>query len=56
MIEDLKIIQKETYIRFDFTGEFSEVMGKHCIDAMVETSNQVQLSKVLLDCRKMTSQ
>jgi hypothetical protein len=56
MIEGLRIIQKETYIRFDFTGDFSEVMGKRCIDAMVEACSQVQISKALLDCRSMTGE
>ena len=56
MIEGLKIIQKETYIHFDFTGDFSEVMGKQCIDAMIEACSQVQLSKALLDCRNMTGE
>ena len=53
MIEGLRMIQEEAYIRFDYTGEFTEVMGKKCIDAMVEACSQVQLSKALLDCRKM---
>ena len=56
MIEGLRIIQKEAYIRFDYAGEFSEVMGKQCIDAMVEACSQVQLAKILLDCRKMTGE
>jgi len=56
MIEGLRIIQKEAYIRFDYTGDFSEVMGKQCIDAMVEACSQVQLSKALLDCRHMTGE
>ena len=56
MIEGLRIIQKETYIRFDFTGQFSEVTGKQCIDAMVEACSQLQVSKALLDCRKMTGE
>ena len=55
-IEGLKIIQKETYIYFDFTAEFSEVAGKQCVDAMVETCRQLQVSKALLDCRKMTGE
>jgi len=53
MIEGLRITQKEAYIRFDFTGEFSEMTGKQCIDAMVEASSQLQHSKALLDCRNM---
>jgi len=56
MIEGLRIIQKEAYIRFDFTGDFSEVIGKQCIDAMVEACSQLQLSKALLDCRSMTGE
>jgi len=56
MIEGLRIIQEEAYIRFDYTGEFSEVMGKQCIDAMVEACSQVQISKALLDCRNMTGE
>lgn len=56
MIEGLRIIQKEAYIRFDYAGEFSEVMGKQCIDAMVEACSQVQISKALLDCRNMTGE
>ena len=56
MIEGLSIIQKEAYIRFDYTGEFSIVMGKQCIDAMVEACSQTQISKALLDCRNMTGE
>ena len=56
MIEGLRIIQKATYIRFDYTGDFSEAMGKQCIDAMVEACSQVQISKALLDCRNMTGE
>ena len=56
MIEGLKIIQEEAYIRFDYSGEFSEVLGKQCIDAMVEACRQVQISKALLDCRNMTGE
>ena len=56
MIEGLRIIQEEAYIRFDYTGEFSEVLGKQCIDAMVEACSQVQISKALLDCRNMTGE
>ena len=56
MIEGLRIIQEEAYIRFDYTGEFSIVMGKQCIDAMVEACSQTQISKALLDCRNMTGE
>ena len=56
MIEGLRIIQKEAYLRFDYTSEFSEVLGKQCIDAMVEACSQVQISKALLDCRNMTGE
>ena len=56
MIEGLSIIQEEAYIRFDYTGEFSIVMGKQCIDAMVEACSQTQISKALLDCRNMTGE
>ncbi len=56
MIEGLRIIQKEAYIRFDYTGEFSEDLGKLCIDAMVEACGQAKISKALLDCRKMTGE
>ena len=56
MIEGIRIIQEEAYIRFDYTGEFSEIMGKQCIDAMVEACSQVQISKALLDCRNMTGE
>ena len=56
MIEGLKIIKKEAYIHFEFTGDFSEETGKQCIDAMVEASRQLQLSKALLDCRNMTGE
>ncbi len=56
MIEGLRIIQKEAYIRFDFTGDFSEATGKQCIDAMIEAGGQLQLSKALLDCRAMTGE
>ena len=56
MVEGLRIIQKEDYVRFDYTGDFSEVAGKQCIDAMVEACSQLQLSKALLDCRKMTGE
>ena len=55
-MEGLRIIQKEEYIRFDYTGDFSEAMGKQCIDAMVEACRQDQLPKVLLDCRNMTGE
>ena len=56
MIEGLRIIQEATYIRFDYTGDFSEAMGKQCIDAMVEACSKVQLSIALLDCRNMTGE
>ena len=56
MIEGLRIIQEEAYIRFVYTGEFSVVLGKQCVDAMVEACSQVQLFKILLDCRKMTGE
>ena len=56
MIEGLRMIHEEAYIRFDYSGEFSEVMGKRCIDAMVEACSQVQISKALLDCRNMTGE
>ena len=55
-IKGLKIIPKETYIRFDFTAEFSEAVGKQCVDAMVETCSQLRVFKALLDCRKMTGE
>ena len=55
-MEGLRIIQKEEYVRFDYTGEFSQAAGKKCIDAMVEASSQLQISKALLDCRKMTGE
>ena len=55
-MEDLKIIQKEGYVRFNYTGEFSGTAGKQCIDAMIETCSQLQLFKALLDCRKMTGE
>ena len=47
MVEGLKMIQEEAYIRFEYTGEFSEEMGKKCIDAMVEVCSQIQISKAL---------
>ena len=56
MIEGLRIIQEEAYLHFDYTGEFSEVLGKRCIDVMVEACSQVQISKALLDCRNMTGE
>lgn len=56
MMEGLRIIQKEAYVRFDYTGEFSQAAGKQCVDAMVEACSQLQLSKALLDCRKMTGE
>ena len=55
-MEDLKIIQKDAYVRFDYTGEFSQAAGKQCIDAMVEACRRLQISKALLDCRKMTGE
>ena len=53
-IEDLRIIQKDVYVRFEYTGEFSQAAGKQCIDAMVEACRRLQIPKALLDCRKMT--
>jgi hypothetical protein len=55
-IEDLRIIQKDAYVRFDYTGEFSQAAGKQCIDAMVEACRWLKISKALLDCRKMTGE
>lgn len=55
-MEDLRIIQKDAYVRFDYTGEFSQAAGKQCIDAMVEACRRLQISKALLDCRKMTGE
>jgi hypothetical protein len=56
MIDGLKIVPKKKYICFDFAGEFSEMTGKRCIDAMVETCSQLQVFNALLDCRKMTGE
>jgi len=56
MMEGLRITQKEAYVHFDYTGEFSELTGKQCVDAMVEACSQLQLSKALLDCRNMTGE
>jgi hypothetical protein len=56
VMEGFRIIQKEAYVRFDYTGEFSEAAGKQCVDAMVEACSQLQFSKALLDCRKMTGE
>ena len=56
MIKGLRIIQGEVYNYFEFSGEFSPETGKQCIDAMVEVSSQSQISKALLDCRKMTGE
>jgi hypothetical protein len=53
MINGLRIIQGEVYNYFEFSGEFSSETGKQCIDAMVEVCGQSQISKALLDCRKM---
>jgi hypothetical protein len=54
MIEGLRMIHEEGHICFDYTGEFNEVMGKKCIDAMIEACGQAQISKALLDCMNMT--
>jgi len=56
MIKGLRIIQREAYTYFDFSGEFSQETGKQCIDAMVEVCGQSQISKALLDCRNMTGE
>ena len=56
MMEGLRIIQKEAYVRFDYTGEFSKTAGEQCVDAMVEARSQFRLPKALLDCRKMTGE
>ena len=56
MIKDLRIVQREGYLLFDFTGEFSQEAGKQCIDAMVEVCTQAQISRALLDCRNMTGE
>ena len=55
-MEGLKIIEKEAYVRFDYTGEFSQAAGKQCIDTMVEACRQLQIRQALLDCRKMTGE
>ena len=55
-MEGLRIIQKEAYVRFDYTGEFSQAAGKQCVDAMVEACSRLKLSRALLDCRKMTGE
>ena len=55
-MEGLKITEKEAYVRFDYSGEFSEAAGKQCIDTMVETCSQLRIRKALLDCRKMTGE
>ena len=55
-MEGLRIIQKEAYVRFDYTGEFSQAAGKQCVDAMVEACSRFKLSRALLDCRKMTGE
>ena len=55
-MEGLSIAEKEGYVRFDYTGEFSQAAGKQCIDAMVEKCRQVQIRKALLDCRQMTGE
>ena len=53
MMEGLAIIQQAGYVRFNYTGEFSRTAGNEVIDAMIEAFSQLQLSKGLLDCRKM---
>ena len=53
-MEGLRIEEKEGYVYFDYTAEFSEAAGKQCIDAMIEKCRQVQIPRALLDCRKMT--
>ncbi len=56
MIKDLRIIQREGYILFDFTGEFSQEAGKQVIDAMVEACSHARISRALLDCRNMAGE
>lgn len=56
MINGLRIIQGEVYNYFEFTGEFNLETGKQCINAMVEVCSQSQISKALLDCRKMAGE
>ncbi len=56
MVKDLKIIQRDGYILFDFSGEFSPDAGKQCIDAMVEACTEAQIPRALLDCRSMTGE
>ena len=56
MINGLRIIQRDAYNYFDFSGEFSQEAGKQCIDAMVEVCGQSPISKALLDCRNMTGE
>ena len=55
-MEGLRITEKEAYVRFDYTGEFSQSAGKQCIDTMVEACSQLQIRKALLDCRNMTGE
>ena len=56
MNKDLRIIQREGYVLFDFAGEFNLEAGKQCIDAMVEACSQSKISRALLDCRNMTGE
>ena len=50
----LSILDKDSYLLFEFFGEFSIEAGKQCVDRMAEACAKRDRSKVLLDCRKMT--
>lgn len=52
--DELKIVDKGSYILVEFFGEFSVEAGKRCVDRMVQACVEYDRTAVLLDCRKMT--
>jgi hypothetical protein len=52
--EILEIQDKKDYLLVSFIGEFNLDAGQRTIDRVLEACIQYNLSKVLLDCRRMT--
>jgi hypothetical protein len=54
MSEDVRLIEKEGYLHFEFAAEFSIPAAKRAVDEMVNTCMKRNCTRVLFDCRRMT--
>jgi hypothetical protein len=56
MLNNLKITNKDDYLLFEYTGNFSAENAVIAIDDIVDACTEHTIFKVLLDCRLMTGE